>query len=183
MHRGIILSISLGFPAHQCAAQIFITRGLYGTLSSLPSRTPHISARVLQNKQLLYHTTHRRFGFHHIWLQCLTPVLSVSAYFNKFTVLASYVLCLRCKFCLSMSFPLFFPRTQTGYEHVFHFLACLSSMVAGTPEHQCLLFHFSCCSCRDTVAHQRVVEVFLNNGIIIDKGFFISINIVNIEEK
>ena len=29
-----------------------------------------------------------------------------------------------------------------------------------------------------------VVEVFLNNGIVIDKGFFISINIViNIEGK
>ena len=28
-----------------------------------------------------------------------------------------------------------------------------------------------------------VVEVFLNNGTIIDKGFFISINIVNIEGK
>ena len=111
---------------------------------SLSSRTPHISARVHQDKQLPYHMTLRGFSFHHICSQCPTPVLSTSTYFNKFVVLVSYILCPCRQFPLSVYFPIFFPRTQTRYECVFLFLACLSSTVAGTPKHQCSL---SLCFC------------------------------------
>ena len=111
---------------------------------SLSSHTSRISGHMLQNKQLPYHMTRRGFGFHHIWLQCPTPVLPASAYFNKFAVLATYIFCLCCQFRLSTSFPVFFPHTQTGYECMFHLLAYLSSTIARTLEHQCLLFLCSC---------------------------------------
>ena len=76
--------------------------------------------------------------FPSLWSQCPTPVLPTSA------VLASYILCPRCQFCLSMSFPVFFPLTQTRFKCAFHFLVCLSSTVARTPEHPCSLFLCSC---------------------------------------
>ena len=70
--------------------------------------------------------------------------VTASAYFNKFVVLVSYIFHLHHQFRLSVSFPVFIPRTQTRYECVFYFLACLSSMVARTSKHQCLLFLCSC---------------------------------------
>ena len=89
---------------------------------SLCSRTWCISSHVPQNKQLPYYTTHHGSGFHHIWSQCPTPVLPMLAYFNKFAVLALYILCLCRQFPLSTSLPVFFPRTQTGYMLRFHSL-------------------------------------------------------------
>ena len=85
---------------------------------------------------ILYDTLWIRFPS--LWSQCPTPVLPASA------VLASYILCPRCQFCLSMSFPVFFPLTQTRFKCAFHFLVCLSSTVARTPEHPCSLFLCSC---------------------------------------
>ena len=70
-----------------------------------------------------YHTTRRGFGFYHICSQRPTPVLSASAYFNKFAVLVR-TYSVRIVSSVSFArFPVFFPRTQTGYERVFLFFS------------------------------------------------------------
>ena len=163
LHRSIILStsdlsISLGFPAHRHAVHFFITHGLYGSLSFLP-----LSLLASRVQVPTYSTKKQCRTIRHI-------VASVSITFAHSVRLQSYphprtstssrFLLIRT---LSVSsnlfvhvFPVLFPRTQTRYECVFLFLACLSSTVAGTPEHQCSLFVFVLvCSRRDTAAHQR----------------------------
>ena len=151
LHRRIILStlvlsISLGFPVHRHTVQVFITRGLYGSLSFLPLSL--LASRV----QVPACCTKK---------QCRTIqhiAASVSITFARSVRLQSYLHPLtstssRFMFVHTLSassisfihmFPVFFPRTQTGYECVFLFIACLSSMVARTPEHQCLLLSLFC---------------------------------------
>ena len=96
----MVLSISLSFPIHQCMVQVFITRGLYGSLSFLPLSLLASCVQVpacCTKKQcctIQVDTTHCGFGFHHICSQRPTPVLSASAYFNKFVVLVhTYSVC------------------------------------------------------------------------------------------
>ena len=68
----------------------------------------------------------------------LHPLTSTSSWFLFVrTLSASSILVIRV-------FPVFFPHTQTGYECVFLFIACLSFTVARTPEHQCLLLSLFC---------------------------------------
>ena len=67
-----------------------------------------------------------------------------------------YVLCPHRQFCLFACSQFYSLILRPGTSACFFSLACLSFMVAGTPEHQCLLFVFVLvCSCRDTVAHHR----------------------------
>ena len=98
-----------------------------------------------------YHTTLHSFGFHNICSQHPTPVLSASAYFNKFVVLVR-------TYSVHV-FPVFFPHTQTRYKCVFLFIACdccLSQFYCWNPRApvSVVVFVFVC-SHRDAAAHHR----------------------------
>ena len=162
LHRSIILStsdlsISLGFPAHRCVVLVFITRGLYGSLSFLP-----LSLLVSRVQVPAYSTKKQCRTIRHIAASVsITFACSVQlqSYPHPHTSTSSRFLLVHTLSASSIPFvcvfPVIFPRTQTGYECVFLFLACLSFTVAGTPEHQCSLFVFVLvCSCRDAAAHQ-----------------------------
>ena len=135
LHCSIILSTSvlslfIRFPhTSMCGSGIHYSQST-GTLSSLILSLFACKYPCILEQRLPYCTTHRGSSFHHILFQCPTPVILMSTYFNKFAVLVSYVLCPHCQFRLSALFPVFFPCTQTRYECMFRFLACLSSTVA-----------------------------------------------------
>ena len=86
-----------------CSSDIHYSRSIWCPQFSptLSSCIQHISACVHQDEQLPYHTTLRGFGFHHICSQCLTPVLSASAYFNQ--CLLCLCFCLLVQRCSSAS--------------------------------------------------------------------------------
>ena len=69
----------------------------------------------------------------------------------------SYVLCPHRQFRSFACSQFYSLVLRLGTSACFFSLACLSFMVAGTPEHQCSLFVFVLvCSRRDAAAHQRV---------------------------
>ena len=106
----------------------------------------HVQLSAYSTKETVpYHTTRRDLGFHHICSQRPTPVLSASAYFNKFAVLVR-MYSVRIVNSVSFACSQFSSLVlRPGTSACFFSLACLSSTVAGTPKHQCSLFGL--CSC------------------------------------
>ena len=109
----------------------------------------------LRNSDVPYEASQPRFPSHLLAASDSSPIRV--CVLQQVRGSCSYVLCPHRQFRSFACSQFYSLVLRPGTSACFFSLACLSSTVAGTPEHQCSLFVFVLvCSCRDAATHHRL---------------------------